>query len=45
MFALKTYQTETLAVLRTYLETARIIGAKPAFDSMNKIGLRNTARA
>ena len=29
VFALKKYQTATLDVLRTYLEAARIVGAKP----------------
>ena len=42
MFALKTYQTETLAVLKAYLEMARTIGAKPAFDGMDKPGVRDT---
>ena len=42
MFALKTYQTETLAVLKAYLEMARTIGAKPAFDGMEKPGVRDT---
>jgi type III restriction enzyme len=41
MFALKKYQTETLDVLRTYLESARIVGAKPAFDDMDKPGVRD----
>ena len=39
-FALKKYQTATLAVLRSYLEAARIVGAKPAFDDMDKAGVR-----
>ena len=39
-FALKKYQTATLAVLRAYLEAARIVGAKPAFDDMDKAGVR-----
>lgn len=42
MFALKTYQTETLKVLKTYLEAARIIGAKPAFEQIEKSGVRDT---
>ncbi len=41
MFALKTYQTETLAVLKAYLEAARTVGAKPAFDGMDKPGVRD----
>ncbi len=36
MFALKTYQTQTLDVLRAYLEDARTVGARPAFDQMEK---------
>jgi len=42
MFALKKYQTETLDVLKTYLETARTVGAKPAFDDMDKPGVRDS---
>jgi type III restriction enzyme len=41
MFALKKYQTETLNVLKAYLETARTIGAKRAFDDMDKPGVRD----
>ena len=41
MFALKKYQTETLDVLQAYLEAARIVGAKPAFDGMDKAGVRD----
>ena len=41
MFVLKKYQTTTLDVLKSYLETARIVGAKPAFDGMDKIGVRD----
>jgi type III restriction enzyme len=40
LFALKKYQTETLAVLQAYLEAARTVGAKPAFDDMDKAGVR-----
>ena len=40
-FALKKYQTTTLAVLQAYLESARIVGAKPAFDDMDKAGVRD----
>ena len=40
VFALKKYQTATLGVLRNYLENARIIGAKPAFDRLDKVGVR-----
>ena len=39
-FALKKYQTTTLDVLEGYLEAARIVGAKPAFDGMDKGGVR-----
>lgn len=42
MFALKKYQTQTLAVLKTYLEAARIVGPKPAFDQMAKVGVRES---
>jgi type III restriction enzyme len=41
IFALKKYQTQTLALLRSYLERARTIGAKPAFDDMDKPGVPN----
>ncbi|MGB6177629.1 MAG: DEAD/DEAH box helicase family protein, partial [Methylocella sp.] len=37
---LKTYQTETLAVLQAYLELARAVGARPAFDGVDKPGVR-----
>src|SRR5229473_4460318 len=40
MFALKNYQIETLKVLEDYLEAARRVGAKPAFDDMEKPGVR-----
>jgi type III restriction enzyme len=40
LFALKKYQTETLAVLQAYLEAARTVGAKPAFDGIDKAGVR-----
>ena len=36
VFALKKYQTATLAALRSYLENARVVGAKPAFEGMEK---------
>jgi type III restriction enzyme len=39
-FALKKYQTATLAVLNEYLEAARLKGAKRAFDGLDKIGVR-----
>jgi type III restriction enzyme len=39
-FALKKYQTATLDVLKGYLDAARLIGAKPAFDGMEKGGVR-----
>ena len=44
MFALKNYQTATLEVLKNYLEAARVTGAKPAFDSMRKTGVREAKR-
>ena len=40
IFALKKYQVATLGVLQAYLEAARIVGAKPAFDDMDKAGVR-----
>ena len=40
IFALKEYQTATLDVLRSYLEAARIVGPRPAFDGMDKGGVR-----
>ena len=40
IFALKKYQTTTLDVLRSYHEAARIVGAAPAFDGMDKAGVR-----
>lgn len=36
VFALKKYQITTLAALRSYLENARVVGAKPAFEGMDK---------
>ncbi len=41
-FALKKYQTTTLDVLRSYLAAARIVGAKPAYDGMDKAGVRDS---
>lgn len=41
MITLKTYQTQTLDALRQYLEAARVIGAKAAFDGMDKVGVRD----
>lgn len=40
VFALKRYQNTTLDALRAYLEAARVKGAKPAFEGMDKAGLR-----
>ena len=37
---LKRYQTETLDRLRAYLDAARLRGAQPAFDAMDKAGVR-----
>ena len=39
-FVLKKYQTETLDRLRAYLDAARLRGAQPAFDGMDKPGVR-----
>jgi type III restriction enzyme len=39
-FTLKNYQTATLAVLQSYLGAARTVGAKPAFNDMEKAGVR-----
>ena len=39
IFAPKKYQTKTLDLLKTYLEQARAVGAKPAFDDMEKPGV------
>jgi type III restriction enzyme len=39
IFELKKYQTTTLSLLKTYLEQARTVGAKPAFDDMEKPGV------
>jgi type III restriction enzyme len=40
MFALKKYQVATLAVLKNYLEAARTIGAKRAYDEIDKLGVK-----
>ena len=40
IFALKNYQTRSLKVLKSYLEAARTIGAKAAYDSMTREGVR-----
>ena len=40
IFALKNYQTRSLEVLKSYLEAARTIGAKAAYDSMTREGVR-----
>ncbi|MCA3249468.1 MAG: DEAD/DEAH box helicase [Holosporaceae bacterium] len=40
IFALKKYQTDTLEALKTYLEAARTIGAKAAYDGMTREGVR-----
>jgi type III restriction enzyme len=40
LFALKRYQTETLAVLQAYLEASRTVGAKLAFDGIDEAGVR-----
>ncbi len=41
LFALKRYQTQTLEVLRAYLEAARLIGPQRAFEQMEKPGVRD----
>lgn len=38
-FSLKKYQIQTLKLLKNYLEQARTVGAKPAFDDMEKPGV------
>jgi len=40
IFALKEYQTNTLKALKDYLEAARTIGAKAAYDIMTREGVR-----
>ncbi len=40
-FALKNYQSTTLDLLKNYLEQARTIGPKPAFEGMEKPGVPN----
>ena len=40
VFALKSYQTATLEALRSYLDAARLIGARRAFDDREKAGVR-----
>ena len=40
MFALKKYQLATLSVLQIYLEVARTIGARRAFDETGKVGVK-----
>lgn len=44
MFALKKYQLATLAVLKSYLEAARTIGPRRAFDEMDKIGVKEARK-
>jgi type III restriction enzyme len=44
MFALKKYQIATLAVLKSNLEAARTIGARRAFDEMDKIGVKEARK-
>ncbi len=41
MITLKTYQTQALDALRQYLEAARVVGAKAAFDGMDRVGVSN----
>jgi type III restriction enzyme len=40
-FTLKSYQQASLDTLRAYLGAARIIGAAPAFNGMERPGIRN----
>ena len=42
MFALKKYQVASLAVLQNYLESARTIGAKRAYNEIDKIGVKES---
>ncbi|MCK1449598.1 DEAD/DEAH box helicase family protein [Bradyrhizobium sp. 35] len=44
MFALKNYQVATLAVLKSYLEAARTIGARRAFDEIERIGVKESRK-
>ncbi len=44
MFALKKYQVASLSVLTSYLEAARTIGARRAFDEMDRIGVKETRK-
>jgi len=40
VFSLKTYQAAALDSLRAYLDAARAVGAKPAFEGTDKPGVR-----
>ncbi len=40
-FTLKTYQELALSALKDYLQDARTIGAKRAFDERERVGIRN----
>lgn len=40
-FTLKSYQQASLGTLRAYLAAARILGAAPAFNGMERPGIRN----
>lgn len=42
-FTLKSYQQASLGTLRAYLGAARILGAAPAFNGMERPGIRNPA--
>jgi type III restriction enzyme len=41
VFALKQYQSGALDALRGFLDTARAVGAKPAYEEMDKAGVRD----
>jgi type III restriction enzyme len=41
MITLKTYQTQTLEILRNYLQAVRTVGARRAFDEMDKPGVHS----
>ena len=44
MFALKKYQVATLSELKSYLELARTIGARRAFDERDKVGVKESRK-
>jgi type III restriction enzyme len=44
MFVLKNYQEATLTILKGYLEAARTIGARRAFDELDKVGVKESRK-